>query len=324
MHLKARTKSPACYGPSRCRAIARIATLMPRSRVTSTWAPASAPRRRRARAGPGRPRRQRAHRAAAAVAGRPVARGARRPRRATPTTAPPARALAARHGRPAGGAADRRRGAGVHPPRLTALRPRRAVVVHPQFTEPEAALRGGRAPGAPGPAAAADAFTLDPALVPGRRRPGRRRQPDQPDLGAAPGRRRCAALARPGRVLVVDEAFADTRARASRSRWPAAATCPAWSWSAASPRPGAWPGCGSATCSAAPELIARLAAVAAAVAGLHAGAGGRDRLRRAGRRGRPSGGSPRGSPPSGSTWSRPAPSCRASRVAGAAGAARSC
>ena len=52
-------------------------------------------------------------------------------------------------------------------------------------------------------------FRLDPAGGPGRRRPGDHRQPDQPDRRAASRRRACADLARPGRVLVVDEAFMD-------------------------------------------------------------------------------------------------------------------
>jgi histidinol-phosphate aminotransferase len=86
------------------------------------------------------------------------------------------------------------------------LRPRRAVVVHPQFTEPEAALR---AAGhqvdrviLPFP------FALDPGLV-----------PDDADLvfvgnptnptSVAHSCDALLALRRPGRIVVVDEAFAD-------------------------------------------------------------------------------------------------------------------
>ncbi|WP_308123286.1 Rv2231c family pyridoxal phosphate-dependent protein CobC [Modestobacter marinus] len=87
-----------------------------------------------------------------------------------------------------------------------ALTPRRAVVVHPSFTEPEAALRAAGHP--------VERLLLAP---PGYRL---RSVPDDADLVVlgnptnptsvlhpAPD---VAALARPGRVLLVDEAFADT------------------------------------------------------------------------------------------------------------------
>lgn len=87
-----------------------------------------------------------------------------------------------------------------------ALRPRRAVVVHPQFTEPESALR----------AAGHDVhrvllppdFTLDPALVPEDADLVVVGNPTNPTSVLHPART-LAELARPGRVLVVDEAFAD-------------------------------------------------------------------------------------------------------------------
>jgi histidinol-phosphate aminotransferase len=85
-----------------------------------------------------------------------------------------------------------------------ALRPRRAVCVHPSFTEPEAALR----------AAGHDVerlvldppYVLDPGLV-----------PDDADLVVIGNptnptgvlHERLAELCRPGRVTVVDEAFMD-------------------------------------------------------------------------------------------------------------------
>jgi histidinol-phosphate/aromatic aminotransferase/cobyric acid decarboxylase-like protein len=87
-----------------------------------------------------------------------------------------------------------------------ALRPRRAVVVHPSFTEPEAALRAAGHP--------VERLLLEP--------PGYhlREVPDDADLvvignptnptSVLHGAADLAALARPGRVLVVDEAFADT------------------------------------------------------------------------------------------------------------------
>jgi histidinol-phosphate aminotransferase len=89
-----------------------------------------------------------------------------------------------------------------------ALQPRRAVVVHPSFTEPEAALR---AAGHPverllleGPA-----YRLDPAAVPGDADLVVLGNPTNPTSVLHP-HDDVAALARPGRVLLVDEAFADT------------------------------------------------------------------------------------------------------------------
>jgi histidinol-phosphate aminotransferase len=117
-------------------------------------------------------------------------------------------ALAARHGRapaevlPTAGAAQAFTLMGY------ALRPLRAAVIHPQFTEPEAALRSAGVP-VHRVLLHPPAFALDPASV-----------PDDADLVVLgnptnptsvlhdPGT--VAALARPGRVLVVDEAFADT------------------------------------------------------------------------------------------------------------------
>ena len=87
-----------------------------------------------------------------------------------------------------------------------ALRPRHAVVVHPQFTEPEAALR---AAGhqvdqviLPFP------FTLDPGLVPADADLVFVGNPTNPTSVAHP-REALLALVRPGRLVVVDEAFAD-------------------------------------------------------------------------------------------------------------------
>jgi histidinol-phosphate aminotransferase len=87
-----------------------------------------------------------------------------------------------------------------------ALRPRHAVVVHPQFTEPEAALR---AAGhqvdqviLPFP------FTLDPTLVPAGADLVFIGNPTNPTSVAHP-REVLLRLVRPGRIVVVDEAFAD-------------------------------------------------------------------------------------------------------------------
>ncbi|WP_433801134.1 Rv2231c family pyridoxal phosphate-dependent protein CobC [Actinomycetospora sp. CA-084318] len=88
-----------------------------------------------------------------------------------------------------------------------ALRPRRAVVVHPQFTEPEAALR---AAGHAVERVVLDGdLTLDPGDVPEEADLVVVGNPTNPTSVLHPAAT-LAALARPGRVLVVDEAFADT------------------------------------------------------------------------------------------------------------------
>jgi histidinol-phosphate aminotransferase len=120
------------------------------------------------------------------------------------------RAVARRHGRPpeeillTAGAAE------AFTLIARAFAPRRAVIVHPQFTEPETALRAaGRpvervilppeftlGPGAPDSAVPPDA---DLVVI---------GNPTNPTSVLHPAET-VAALARPGRVLVVDEAFAD-------------------------------------------------------------------------------------------------------------------
>ena len=87
-----------------------------------------------------------------------------------------------------------------------AMRPRHAVVVDPQFTEPEAALR---AAGhqvdrviLPFP------FVLDPGLVPDDADLVFVGNPTNPTSVAHP-REAVLGLIRPGRIVVVDEAFAD-------------------------------------------------------------------------------------------------------------------
>jgi len=88
-----------------------------------------------------------------------------------------------------------------------ALRPAHAVVVHPQFTEPEAALRA--AGHAVHRVVLDEPFALDPRLVPEAADLVMLGNPTNPTSVAHPVSV-IAALARPGRVLVVDEAFADT------------------------------------------------------------------------------------------------------------------
>lgn len=89
-----------------------------------------------------------------------------------------------------------------------ALKVRRPVVVHPQFTEPEAALRdAGHAVGRV-LLREADGFRLDPAAVPEDADLVVIGNPTNPTSVLHPADA-IAGLARPGRVLVVDEAFMD-------------------------------------------------------------------------------------------------------------------
>lgn len=131
---------------------------------------------------------------------------------AYPDPAPAQAAVAARHGRPpeevllTAGAAE----AFVLLARaLTGLR--RPVVVHPQFTEPEAALRAAGHPVERVLLDPAEDFRLDPARVPADADLVMVGNPTNPTSVLHPAAT-LAELARPGRILVVDEAFADTTA----------------------------------------------------------------------------------------------------------------
>ncbi|MFM9447421.1 Rv2231c family pyridoxal phosphate-dependent protein CobC [Streptomyces acidiscabies] len=89
-----------------------------------------------------------------------------------------------------------------------ALTVRQPVVVHPQFTEPEAALRdAGHAVGRV-LLRAEDGFRLDPGLVPEDADLVVIGNPTNPTSVLHPSSS-ITGLARPGRVLVVDEAFMD-------------------------------------------------------------------------------------------------------------------
>ncbi len=134
---------------------------------------------------------------------------------------------------------------------------RRPVVVHPQFTEPEAALRaaGHRVTRVLLPAP----YTLDPDLVPADADLVMVGNPTNPTSVAHPAAT-LAALARPGRILVVDEAFADTlpgepQSLAGRTDLPGLVVLRSLTktWGLAGLRIG--------YLLAAPDLIARLAAV---------------------------------------------------------------
>src|SRR3954468_16847982 len=89
---------------------------------------------------------------------------------------------------------------------------RRPVVVHPQFTEPEAALRHAGQAVERVLLREEDGFRLDPALVPPDSDLVVIGNPTNPTSVLHP-HGAIAELTRSGRVLVVDEAFADTTHR---------------------------------------------------------------------------------------------------------------
>ncbi|MEU2056258.1 Rv2231c family pyridoxal phosphate-dependent protein CobC [Streptomyces bungoensis] len=89
-----------------------------------------------------------------------------------------------------------------------ALKVRRPVVVHPQFTEPEAALRDAGHSVDRVLLREAEGFRLDPSAVPGDADLVVIGNPTNPTSVLHPAEA-VVRLARPGRVLVVDEAFMD-------------------------------------------------------------------------------------------------------------------
>lgn len=127
---------------------------------------------------------------------------------AYPDDGPARAAAAARHGRPpdealvVAGAAE----AFWLLPR--ALRPRLAACVHPSFTEPEAALRAAGVPVVRVHRHPGDAWRLDPSAVPDDADLVVVGRPDNP-TGVTDDLDRITALCRPGRTVVVDEAFAE-------------------------------------------------------------------------------------------------------------------
>jgi histidinol-phosphate aminotransferase len=125
---------------------------------------------------------------------------------AYPDPAPARAAVAARHHRPAAEVLLTAGAAEAFVLLARALDPRRAVVVHPQFTEPEAALlAAGRAVER---LVLEPPFALEPALVPADADLVVVGNPTNPTSVLHPADT-LAKLARPGRTLVVDEAFAD-------------------------------------------------------------------------------------------------------------------
>ncbi|MDT4939317.1 MAG: histidinol-phosphate aminotransferase [Pseudonocardiales bacterium] len=123
-----------------------------------------------------------------------------------PDTSAATRALGSRHGRPPAEVLLTSGAAEAFTLIARARRPRHAVVVHPQFTEPEVALR----------AAGHDVqrvvlrepFVLDPAAIPEDADLVVIGNPTNPTSVLHPAET-LRALSRPGRVLVLDEAFAD-------------------------------------------------------------------------------------------------------------------
>ena len=121
-------------------------------------------------------------------------------------------AVAARHGRPESEVVPTAGGAEGFVLLARALRPRHAVVVHPQFTEPEAALRAAGHEVDRVVLSRGDPhgdLTLDPDAVPASADLVVVGNPTNPSSVRHPAAV-LATLARPGRTLVVDEAFIDT------------------------------------------------------------------------------------------------------------------
>lgn len=119
-----------------------------------------------------------------------------------------AEALAARHRRPVREVLVTSGAAEAFRLLAAALRPRHAVVVHPQFTEPEAALRAAghavrRVLLTPG-----TGFVLRPELVPAESDLVFVGNPTNP-TSVLHSARTLRKLLRPGRLVVVDEAFMD-------------------------------------------------------------------------------------------------------------------
>ncbi len=127
---------------------------------------------------------------------------------AYPSTVDAVQAVAGRHGRPSSEVLVTAGAAEAFTLLASAFRPRHAVVVHPQFTEPEAALRAAGHAVSRVILTEADGFVLDPALVPAEADLVFVGNPTNPTsvLHPAPA---LLSLARPGRLLVVDEAFLD-------------------------------------------------------------------------------------------------------------------
>jgi len=115
-------------------------------------------------------------------------------------------AVAARHGRAPGEVLLTSGAAEAFVLLARVLRPRRALVVHPQFTEPEAALRA--AGHHVDRHVLTGDFTLDPAAVPAEADVVMLGNPTNPTSVLHPASA-IERLCKPGRTIVVDEAFMD-------------------------------------------------------------------------------------------------------------------
>lgn len=143
---------------------------------------------------------------------------------------------------------------------LPALRPRRAVVVHPGFTEPEVALRTAGVLVHPVFTDAADRHQLRPEAVPADADLVVLGNPTNPTSALHPATA-VRQLARPGRVLVVDEAFADTLPGEPESlAGVSGAEVPGLLVLRSLTKTWALPGLRAGYALGAPELLARLAA----------------------------------------------------------------
>jgi histidinol-phosphate aminotransferase len=131
---------------------------------------------------------------------------------AYPDARPAGEAIAARHRRPVGEVLPTAGGAEAFTLLTRALRPRtdvqRAVVVHPQFTEPEVALVAAGHVAHRVVLPAETGFVLDPRAVPDDADLVVVGNPTNPTSVLHPAQT-IERLARPGRILVVDEAFMD-------------------------------------------------------------------------------------------------------------------
>ena len=126
-----------------------------------------------------------------------------------PDAGPARAAVAAAHGRDVGEVLLTAGAAESFTLVARALSPRRAVVVHPSFTEPEAALRAAGHPVERLLLRPEDGYRLDAGAVPEDAELVVLGNPTNPTSVLHPAGT-LAGLVRPGRVVVVDEAFADT------------------------------------------------------------------------------------------------------------------
>lgn len=125
-----------------------------------------------------------------------------------PDDRPAAAALAARHGRPAGGVLPLGGAVEGFWRLALAVRPQRAAVLVPGFSEAEAALRAVGAEIVRVPREAKTDWILDPEAVPEECDFVAIGRPDNP-TGVLDPREAILRLRRPGRTVLVDEAFAD-------------------------------------------------------------------------------------------------------------------